>query len=152
MDMIEWTDAIVRLAAATFIGGVIGIDRDLRRKPTGVRTLSVVSLGAALIVLAAQYPDGKDAAAASRVMQGIITGIGFLGAGVILRDASGKKVQGFTTAAMIWLTACIGAACGAGAWALVIASGVLTGLILTLGGPLERALEEFEEDDGPHKR
>jgi putative Mg2+ transporter-C (MgtC) family protein len=145
--MLDWTDAILRLTAATFIGGAIGLDRDLRGKPTGVRTMGIVSLGAALIVLASQYPaHNEDSAAASRVMQGIITGIGFLGAGVILRNPGGKRVHGLTTAASIWLTACIGAACGAGAWPLVIASAILMTFILWIGRPLERAIERYTRD------
>ncbi len=149
--MLEWTDAILRLTAATFIGGAIGLDRDLRGKPTGVRTMGIVSLGAALIVLASQYPaHTEDVAAASRVMQGIITGIGFLGAGVILRNPGGKRVHGLTTAASIWLTACIGAACGAGAWPLVLASAVLVFLILSMGRPLEKMVERhFPDEDKP---
>ena len=71
------------------------------------------------MVLVSQHPSGGDAAAGSRVIQGVITGIGFLGAGVIFRNPAGKKVHGLTTAAAIWLTACIGVACGLGAWPLV---------------------------------
>src|SRR5208337_4587350 len=107
-------------------------------KSTGVRTMGIVSLGSALIVLASQYPGQTDQAAASRVMQGIVTGIGFLGAGVILRNPSGEKVHGLTTAAAIWLTACIGAACGVGAWPLLVASAVLVALVLAFGRPLEK--------------
>ena len=152
--MIDPVDAILRLAAATVVGGAIGLDRDLRGKPTGVRTMGIVALGSALIVLAGQ-PQGADQAAASRIMQGIITGIGFLGAGVILRNPSGGKVHGLTTAAAIWLTACIGAACGAGAWPLVLASAVLVALILTFGHPLEQAFERLyprrspDDNNGP---
>jgi putative Mg2+ transporter-C (MgtC) family protein len=144
--MIDAADAILRLTAATLVGGAIGLDRDLHGKPTGVRTMGIVALGSALIVLASQHhgaDPAADEAAASRVMQGIITGIGFLGAGVILRNTGDKKVHGLTTAAAIWLTACIGAACGAGAWPLVAASAVLVTLILTLGRPLERACERL---------
>ena len=139
--MIEWPDAIIRLSAAVLIGGAIGIDRELRGKPTGVRTMSIVALGSALVVLASQHPGGPEANAASRVIQGVITGIGFLGAGVILRNPAGKKVHGLTTAAAIWLTACIGVTCGLGAWPLVGTAAFLVAVILAFGQPLERALD-----------
>jgi putative Mg2+ transporter-C (MgtC) family protein len=140
--MLDWTDAVLRLSAATFIGAAIGLDRDLRGKPTGVRTMGIVALGSAVIVLASQYPAHmEDVAAGSRVMQGIITGIGFLGAGVILRNPAGGKVHGLTTAASIWLTACIGAACGVGAWHIVLASAVLVAAVLGLGKAVEVAFE-----------
>ena len=163
--MLDWTDAVLRLVCAAVIGALIGLDRDLRGKPTGVRTLGIVSLGSAAIVLASQYPaHATDTAAASRVMQGIITGIGFLGAGVILRNPkadkadgpSVEKVRGMTTAASIWLTACIGASCGAGAWPVVITSAVLVTLLLTLGRSIERTFERLlpprsaaEDESGP---
>ena len=139
--MIDWPDAVIRLTAAAVVGGVIGLDREAHGKPTGVRTMGIVALGAALVVLVSQHPGGTDGAAGSRAIQGVITGIGFLGAGVILRNPSGKKVHGLTTAASIWLTACIGVACGLGAWPLVGTSAILAGLILVIGTPLERALD-----------
>jgi putative Mg2+ transporter-C (MgtC) family protein len=148
--MLGWTEVILRLGIAALVGGAIGLDRDLRGKPTGVRTMGIVALGSALIVLASQYPGQMaDQAAASRVMQGIITGIGFLGAGVILRNPGHKRVHGLTTAASIWLTACIGAACGAGAWPLVLIAAVLVGVIFSFGRPLERALERYYGSPGP---
>ncbi len=132
----------MRLGTATLVGAAIGLDRDLRGKPTGVRTMGFVALGAALIVLASQYPaHAEDQHAASRVMQGIITGIGFLGAGVILRDTELGHMRGLTTAASIWLTACIGAACGAGAWPLVVIGSALVAVVLAGGKPLEKAVE-----------
>ncbi|MFZ1107643.1 MAG: MgtC/SapB family protein [Rhodomicrobium sp.] len=151
--MIDWPDAVIRLTAATVIGGAIGLDREAHGKPTGVRTLGIVALGSALVVLASQHPGGADANAGSRVIQGVITGIGFLGAGVILRNPTGKRVHGLTTAAAIWLTACIGVACGLGAWPLVITSVVLAALILAFGRPIERAFvrRDRDEDDGPDK-
>ena len=138
--MIDWPDAVIRLTAASIIGGAIGLDRELHGKPSGVRTMAIVALGSALVVLVGQHLDAKDASAGSRVIQGVITGIGFLGAGVILRNPAGKRVRGLTTAAAIWLTACMGVACGFGAWPLVVTSAVLAILILTLGKPLERVL------------
>jgi putative Mg2+ transporter-C (MgtC) family protein len=146
--MIDWPDAVIRLTAATVIGGAIGLDRELHGKPTGIRTLGIVALGSALVVLVSQHAGAPDANAGSRVIQGVITGIGFLGAGVILRNPSGKRIHGLTTAAAIWLTACIGVACGMGAWPLVITSVVLVAVLLSIGKPLERALGHH---DNHHK-
>jgi putative Mg2+ transporter-C (MgtC) family protein len=88
--------------------------------------------------------------AMSRDIQGIITGIGFLGAGVILRTENGQSVHGLTTAASIWLSACLGCACGAGAWVIAGSAFVLVMLILIVGGPLEQWIQKnfwhrFEE-------
>ncbi|MGO9808935.1 MAG: MgtC/SapB family protein, partial [Rhodomicrobium sp.] len=128
----------------------IGVNRDLRGKPTGVRTMGIVALGSAAIVLASQYPArATDAAAASRVMQGIITGIGFLGAGVILRNPGGHRVHGLTTAASIWLTACIGASCGAGAWPIVVISAFLVAIVLAFGRKVEHAFERSSGQRDP---
>ena len=79
--MIGWTEVILRLAAAMVIGGVIGLDRNLHHKPTGVRTLGLVALGSAIVVLTVEHDSQADI---SRVVQGVITGVGFIGAGVIL--------------------------------------------------------------------
>ncbi len=146
--MLDWTDVVTRLISATVIGGAIGLDRDLRGKPTGVRTMGIVALGSALIVLATQYPSlNSDQGAVSRVLQGLITGIGFLGGGVILRNPEGGKVHGLTTAATIWLTACFGAACGVGAWSLIVTSSVLVTLILLFGRSIEKAFENTDGND-----
>jgi putative Mg2+ transporter-C (MgtC) family protein len=152
--MIEWPDAVIRLTAATVIGGAIGLDREAHGKSSGVRTLGIVALGSALIVLVSQHPYGADANAGSRAIQGVITGIGFLGAGVILRNPTGKRIHGLTTAAAIWLTACIGIACGLGAWPLVITSVVLVAILLAVGKPIERAVVRRirYEDDDPEDR
>lgn len=134
MDMLE---IALRLGIAALVGIVLGLNRDLHGKPTGVRTLGLVGIGAALIVMAA----GREGSAeASRVMQGIVTGIGFLGAGVIIRNEQGRRVHGLTTAACVWLTACAGAACGVGDWRLVLVGLGFAVVILTMGGPFERAV------------
>jgi len=138
-----------RLAAAMVLGALIGLNRELKHKPAGLRTHALVALGAAVLTLLAGGQTGSgDLAhydALSRVIQGIITGIGFLGAGVILRSADGHHVSGLTTAASIWLAACLGCACGTGAWAITACAFALIMLILILGGPLERwALRRFK--------
>ena len=138
------TDVAIRLAAATFAGGVIGMNRDLRGKPAGVKTHALVSLGAAictLLIVDVERSGGTaDVNALSRVVQGIITGVGFLGAGVILRDAAGR-VSGLTTAATIWVCAALGTLCGLGDWEVLTAALVLVLLILLLGGPIEGLAE-----------
>jgi putative Mg2+ transporter-C (MgtC) family protein len=129
---IEWSDVIVRLFAATLAGGVVGLNRDLAGKPIGVRTLGLVSLGAATVSVAsiqvpgmAEHPD-----AMSRVVQGIIQGvmggISFIGAGVILRNTTAGTVEGLTTAATVWISAALGIACGLGAWRTIAVAIPLT--------------------------
>lgn len=140
---------VLRLGAATLIGALIGLNRDLHGKPTGVRTLGLVGLGAALVVLASMdFRTGPelDANPVSRAIQGVLTGIGFLGAGVIVRETSGRRVQGLTTAALIWLTACLGVVCGLGAWPVAGVALVMILLLLAVGGPLERSLHARWED------
>ena len=138
--MTDWHDIILRLGSAAALGGAIGLNRNLHGKPSGLRTLALVGLGAATMVLVAIDDGGGDASAVSRVLQGLLTGIGFLGAGVILHEASTTKVHGLTTAASIWVTACLGAACGAGAWRLALTATVIVGLVLLFGGALEKTL------------
>ena len=147
MDII---DVLVRLVAATLAGCAFGINRDLNAKPTGVRTLGLVGLGSALAVMAAAEIDG---AAASRVMQGIVTGIGFLGAGVIVR-AGKSHIYGLTTAATTWLTACMGIVCAVAAWRVVVVALVLSLVVLVCGGPFEkwvhRQFPGHEDEPPPH--
>ncbi|HEY8105587.1 MAG TPA: MgtC/SapB family protein [Gemmatimonadales bacterium] len=135
------SEVALRFAVAVLVGGSIGLNRDLRGKPAGVRTHALVCLGAALLTVVAS--DGADAASASRVMQGIITGIGFIGAGVILHRDSGKSVRGLTTAATIWIVATLGIACGAAAWEPVGFGTGLTLLVLVVGGPVERVFHRL---------
>jgi putative Mg2+ transporter-C (MgtC) family protein len=150
--MIDWLDIIVRLGSATLIGCVIGLNREMHHKATGLRTLGLVGLGSALVVLAvAQNPQAD----VSRVIQGVVTGVGFLGAGVILHRPTGGKVQGLTTAATIWVTASLGILCGLAAWPTVMAGVALMLLLLIAGGPVERwchkrfASNDDEEETPP---
>jgi putative Mg2+ transporter-C (MgtC) family protein len=135
-----FAEAFLQLAAATVAGAVIGLNRDLRGKPAGVRTHALVGLGSAIATLVASsaFVNTPDPAAASRVIQGIITGIGFLGAGVILHPDGGRSVRGLTTAASIWVVAALGVACGTAQWPAAIVGTALTLIVLLLGGPFER--------------
>ena len=138
-------DLLLRLGAAVVAGGVIGLNRDLRDRPAGVRTHALVGLGSALVVLAAiELPgDPAQAGAAVRAMQGVLTGIGFLGAGVIVHQRDRKTVRGLTTAATIWMTAGLGLVCGLGRWMLA-ATGIALGLgVLLAGGPFERLVRRL---------
>ena len=136
----------LRLGAALIIGGLLGLNRDLHGKPAGMRTHSLVSLGAAVAVIVSLGLPGEsksiDPNAVSRVLQGIVTGIGFLGAGVILRDSSGQ-VSGLTTAATIWICAVLGVACGLGYWPVLGIAIGLTALALATGGPIEHFAERL---------
>ena len=128
------TEIAIRLGVAALAGAALGLNRDLHGKPTGVRTLALVGLAAALSVIAVGHGEGD----VSRVMQGIVTGIGFLGAGVIIRGEKGKHVHNLTTAACVWLTACVGMACGVGEWRLLLVGAPIVALILIFGGTFEK--------------
>jgi len=164
MDIVQilgWQEIALRLGSATLIGGLLGLNRELKGKPAGLRTNALVALASAMLILGAQkVAGGADpelaANVVSRAIQGIVTGIGFLGAGVILRDTSGSKVHGLTTAATIWLTAILGILCGAGLWPLAVIGLALTLVILVLGRPLEKylhrrfpELSDHEHDEPP---
>jgi putative Mg2+ transporter-C (MgtC) family protein len=144
-------EIVLRLGAAVVIGGVLGLNRDLHGKPTGVRTLGLVALGSALIVIGASdlaAPGAADPNAVSRIVQGVLTGIGFLGAGVILHGAGdAHRVHGLTTAACTWLTACVGLICGTGNWRLLAVALPLVFLLLVVGGPVERWFHRRWTDD-----
>lgn len=140
-------DTALRLGAATLVGALIGLNRDLHGKPAGLRTHALVALGSALIVLTSSLlPGAVDfhiADAQSRVIQGLITGIGFLGAGVILHEPGKGRIQGLTTAAAIWVAALFGAACGAGQYAPVAIAAVLLALVLVFGGRFEHRIHRW---------
>lgn len=144
-------EAILRLSIALVVGMAIGLNRDLRHKPTGMRTLGLVSLATALVTMASVDfgRDIVDLNPVSRVIQGVLTGIGFIGAGAIIRDRSTGQVSGLTTAASVWITAAVGVACGLGAWTIVIVAGALTLGVLTFGGRIERAIRDAVGKDEP---
>lgn len=144
-------DVALRLAAAMVAGMVMGLNRDLKGKPAGVRTLGLVGLGSALATMAASgfvTTTNLNVDAVSRAIQGIITGIGFLGAGVIFREQheGQMRVRGLTTAASIWLTACFGMVCGIGAWSVGFTALVLSLVLLAFGKHVERLARKIRPE------
>lgn len=128
-DVTEATRIAVRLVVAGVLGGILGWEREHAGKSAGVRTHMLVAMGAALFVLVTEQSD-IDKAGMSRVLQGIVAGVGFLGAGTILKRDSEHQVHGLTTAAGIWLTAAIGVAAGLGREATAVLSALLALVVL----------------------
>ncbi|MEB3181951.1 MAG: MgtC/SapB family protein [Nostocaceae cyanobacterium] len=139
----DWQNMIFRLCLALVVGGIIGSERELKQKPAGLRTHMLVCVGSAMFVLIplqmgihSSSPD-----ALSRVIQGVAAGIGFIGAGEILRPSaqtnSSKTVQGLTSAAAIWVSAALGVAAGCGLWRLGLTGAFVSLLILNIFKKIE---------------
>src|SRR5438552_812691 len=135
-------ESLLRMVAAVVAGGAIGFNRDVNGKPTGIRAHALVSLGAAILVIAVSRPYLllNDPAATSRVIQGIVAGVGFLGAGVILHAPMGLRVFHLTTAASLWATTGIGVLCGLGSVMLAGLATVLALVVLVVGERLDKWL------------
>ncbi|MFC3940903.1 methyltransferase [Pseudomonas gingeri NCPPB 3146 = LMG 5327] len=143
-DAQQVTRITLRLLIAALLGGVLGFEREQKGKAAGVRTHMLVALGAALFVLVPQM-SGAQADAMSRVVQGVIAGIGFLGAGTILKghaDEEGQHVKGLTTAAGLWMTAAIGVAAGLGRESTAVLSTLLALGVFSLMPRVVRLLEK----------
>lgn len=130
-DVEHITRILVRLLLAALLGGVLGYDRERQGKAAGVRTHMLVAMGSALFVLVPEQA-GMSVADMSRVIQGVIAGIGFLGAGAIIKGRDGEEVQGLTTAAGVWMTAAIGVACGLGRESTALLSTLLALFVLAV--------------------
>jgi putative Mg2+ transporter-C (MgtC) family protein len=144
----DWLDTALRLLAATAAGMALGLDRDIAGKPLGTRTLGLVGLSASLVALSvtdipaiAEMPD-----ALARVIQGllvgVLTGIGFLGSGVIVRRPDENRVENLTTAATIWATAALGIVAALASWSLFAVGVGLTIALLVIEKPLERLVDK----------
>ncbi|MBP0110068.1 MULTISPECIES: MgtC/SapB family protein [Bradyrhizobium] len=154
MTELDWPEILLRLGAATLAGSAIGLNRDLQGKPIGLKTLGIVGLStAAVVLLAVEFAEpGRINDAASRVIQGILTGIGFLGAGVIVHESRGFRVSGLTSAACTFLAACLGIACGAGHWKIVLVALAFAFVLLTVGRRIERWLHRaLGGNEDPHR-
>jgi putative Mg2+ transporter-C (MgtC) family protein len=138
-------DLAMRVALALLSGAAVGLNRDMHRKSIGLRTLGLVSLSACLLILTvteyARAHGYNSSDAASRVTQGIVSGIGFLGAGAIMRGADQTHVYGLTTAAAILVVAAMGVSCALAAWPIMIMGIGGTLFLLVVCAPFERAVQ-----------
>ncbi|HEX2546090.1 MAG TPA: MgtC/SapB family protein [Ramlibacter sp.] len=133
----EVTQLVLRLLVAAFLGGCLGLERELHGKPAGIRTHMLVGASSALIVVV-PLQMGFDGEALSRVLQGLLAGIGFLCAGAILKLEREEQVHGLTTAASVWMTSAIGIAAGLGRESTAGLATLMVLGILWLEGPLTR--------------
>jgi putative Mg2+ transporter-C (MgtC) family protein len=152
-DLPELTDVVrvaVRLFLAALLGGILGWQREQAGKAAGLRTHMLVALGSALFVLIPQQA-GVSSGDMTRVIQGIVTGIGFLGAGSILKLTEPGQIYGLTTAAGIWLTAAVGIAAGLGREASAILATLLAFMILALVPHGESQSQKSDDERGLRK-
>jgi putative Mg2+ transporter-C (MgtC) family protein len=140
-DAEQWLRVLIRLIAASVLGAVVGFQRERAGKPAGLRTHMLVSLGTVVFVLACTAV-GMSLGDLSRIVQGIATGIGFIGAGSILKIGDGQEVKGLTTAAGIWMTAAIGAAVGLGSLGVALLGTVFALIVLAFAVRLEESAEK----------
>lgn len=139
MTPITFSQAFLRLALAAALGGAIGLEREYRHKPAGLRTNMLISLGSALFsILSVEL--GAGAGSPDRIAAQVVTGIGFLGAGAILR--SGENVHGLTTAATIWVNAAIGMAAGLGSYTIATVGAAITLVVLAVLPAMEQFVEK----------
>jgi putative Mg2+ transporter-C (MgtC) family protein len=136
----QFMRVLIRMTAAALLGAVVGFERERSGKPAGLRTHMLVSLGTALFVIAC-LESGMSSEGMSRVVQGLATGIGFLGAGAILKLTEQQDIKGLTTAAGIWMTAALGVAAGLGRWGSAAVGVVMIWIILSV---LDRVDERIE--------
>ena len=137
----EWERVILRLIAATLLGALVGFERERAGKPAGLRTHTLVCLGTTVFVLVCTSV-GMSSDGLSRVIQGIVTGIGFIGAGSILKLNEEQDIRGLTTAAAVWMTAAIGVGVGLGSVGIAVLSTVFALIILAVVGAIEARSEK----------
>lgn len=137
----QFVRVVIRLITAVALGSIVGYEREKAGKAAGLRTHMLVSLGTCLFILACAG-SGMDSDGLSRLIQGIVTGIGFLGAGTILKINEERNIQGLTTAAGIWMTAAIGVAVGLGELGMAFLGAILTVVVLAFLGKIEYRSED----------
>jgi len=136
----ELLDILVRLGLAVLLGGLVGLERQVHGHWAGLRTHMAVSMAAAMFIVAGLRVIPPTAPDLTRVIQGIATGVGFLGAGTILKLSDQLEVKGLTTASSIWLSAAVGTACGAALYGLAFAGTAITLIVLAVLRPIEKWL------------
>ena len=136
-----WDDA-ARMSAAALLGGVLGMEREWKGHWAGLRTHMMVAIGACLFIIASMAIAKDQIHDTTRVIQGVAAGIGFLGAGTILKLGDKQEIKGLTTAASIWLAAALGVVAGLGEYALAVAAALVSLFVLAVLQPAEKFLEK----------
>lgn len=152
MDGIEWQEvanSIIRIGIAAVLGGVIGFERGRKGRPAGLRTHMMVSMGCAIFVIVGLEAAGEERESVTRVIQGLASGIGFLGAGTILKLDEKEEIKGLTTASSIWLAAALGTTAGLAQYVLAAVAAIISLFVLAVLGPLENYLE-LKPANGDH--
>ena len=148
-DASQLTRVVVRLLLAALLAAAIGYERERHRRAAGLRTHMLIALGVALVVVAAEQ-SAIPIADTSRVLQGILAGIGFLGAGAIMKQGEQpEQIKGLTTAASVWATAAIAIAAGLGRAMTAVFATIIALVVLTLLGSFERRMRLKPPDDRP---
>ncbi|MHC4962445.1 MAG: MgtC/SapB family protein [Planctomycetota bacterium] len=136
--------SLVPMVVAVVLGALIGIEREVHSKPAGLRTNALICMGAAaFMVIAQRIGLGNDAV--SRMTAGIVTGVGFIGGGAVLRDRT--NISGVTTAATIWVVTSIGIACGMRLYDMAVSITVLSLIVLAVFGPLDRKIRKTKDPE-----
>jgi len=141
-DVTTFFDDLLRLTLAIFLGGIVGVERQLAGQSAGLRTHVMVALGSAVFTLAGIATAGGELHQVTRVVQGVAAGVGFLGAGAILRSNGDTKVRGLTTAGSIWVAAAMGTSAGLGEYALAASATVASLVVLVVLRPLSHHLDK----------
>jgi putative Mg2+ transporter-C (MgtC) family protein len=134
-------ELIERLLLSAVLGGALGLERELRQKSAGLRTNILIAMGSTLFTMMSIDVGAGSGGDSTRIASGIVTGIGFLGAGAIMRTGAG--VKGLTTAAMIWVNAAVGVAVGGGEYRLAVIATIVALVVLVALNPVERLLDRF---------
>lgn len=144
----DWNHDIIPALLAIVCGAIIGIERQFKHKPAGLRTNIMICLGAAVFTLISERMALGSQDSVTRIASGIVTGVGFLGAGAVIQDRGG--IHGLTTAATIWLVASIGMACGARLYPLAVITTVLALVVLVGLGRVDKYLNRNDEQNKGH--
>jgi putative Mg2+ transporter-C (MgtC) family protein len=161
MDGVEWNivwDDITRIGVAALLGGALGFEREWKGHWAGLRTHMMVSIGCAILVTSGLEVAKGQPEAVTRVIQGIASGIGFLGAGTILKLDKKQEIKGLTTASSIWLAAALGTTAGLAQYALATAAAIISLFVLGVLGPAEKFFEKRqaenrkERDEADHQK
>ena len=146
-----FSEDLARIGVAALLGGLLGFERECKGHWAGLRTHILVSMGCAIFVIAGMDLVGRESEAVTRVFQGIASGVGFLGAGTILKLDQKETIKGLTTAASIWLAASLGTTAGAGEYSLATAAAIVSLFVLGVLGPLEKFFERRHKLHNHHR-